>query len=1336
MIYNFLYYFPIPFILGIIDSVLNYKIKLHFCFNDCKKLESATHILLYKKNENSVEILPLNSELLLVGNQKKKSTKQVISFQLNKQRFVFNEKKKSFISLQNSFINDNLEEFVNNYRYGIKEKYIPLMRKTWGKNEMHFKIRNWKEIFADQFFEPANLFGIFCLIIFYIGCEIYTYISLYYYITDTIGGILSELEVQNHILQTASNSASVVVLRENSDKTFTKKIVPTKELLPGDLIEIIANMPVPADCVLIHGECVAQESVLTGESTPILKVAYVLENEDKQKNLQIRERVVEKNLLHCGTQIIYTKGSMRDSMLAVVVGTGFYTRKGKMLQMNSSGSNKKFRLYEDSVDFMQGFIICGGICTIIYFVWKMISVKTENEFSSYGIFLDLISIWCCFIKPTLPYAVFAGIGYALERLGRAKVVVMNSLNLTEAAWLSTICFDKTGTLTEDDMKMQGFMSTKKVIQNEEINKRITLYNKDVQQMKDENEEQEQEHAHANTTQIVSVFEPMNKSMTSKVINTANPLLLECFGLCNSIMKIGKKIVGDPVEIEMFKNSIFDFEFLPKFQLIFKEEQESNSFKKNREMLRFFIPNNEGKIVLGNFLYRQVQTYDFDNKRKRMSTISSKYPRSEKILAEIEDQQFSMIHNLEDLDSLFVTTKGAPEAIHSLCKPETLPDDYKEVNNLMSSQGFKVLAMAGKTIPLNIFKGSSFDKTEEGSDKITMENKFDNDNIAELETLMTRRDNQIKELIADTDSTEVEKDMDFLGFYILENPLKNNAEKVIHILKDKNINSKIITGDNLFTALNVGKRVSIVPNYAPTFVGEVDYSMATPAVVWKSMDSFFSKENQDERCFSIDDIRERYIMELEGINIYEEDSQAKKANDSQASSELTISNLDDMNNAKALIDEVKDEQKEQSINFNFNEEEGELNNFDIGLNSDKEKGSVMIVSGEVFDVFIQQTIGLKDLSVINDFDAFKKIVKGKRIDGKVKANLTCFAQLSKVFGRCNSDQKTRIINFLKMFKLYENTTLGFVGDGSNDLQAIKAADTSLKLGFSDLSKSTSFVSEDNDLSDVLLLIQEAKTALVNGFHNFSIIMVISFYQTLITFISFGVGAGMNEIELITTDFFISAFILANIPAMKPQPRISPLVPQNSIYTKEILINFIGNIILISFLVLYGYYLMGFTDYYISPDDIKGGNSSINLKFEGSEKFFDSHYIFFLHLIVVLVYGAVDNIADHFRQNFFSSKSITIKYMLLLGFTMLIGILPFIDIRNNPFFYILVYIYRVRLIYSNENYILVIMYTFGIGLAYIFGCIFIKMISVLSVYNENKEGKYKEKYEKDLLKILYY
>ena len=45
----------------------------------------------------------------------------------------------------------------------------------------------------------------------------------------------------------------------------------SSQLVPGDIIEIPENIFMPCDLVLLSGSCVVNESMLTGESIPVIK---------------------------------------------------------------------------------------------------------------------------------------------------------------------------------------------------------------------------------------------------------------------------------------------------------------------------------------------------------------------------------------------------------------------------------------------------------------------------------------------------------------------------------------------------------------------------------------------------------------------------------------------------------------------------------------------------------------------------------------------------------------------------------------------------------------------------------------------------------------------------------------------------------------------------------------------------------------------------------------------------------------------------------------------------------------------------------------------------------
>merc|ERR1711976_1058072 len=81
-----------------------------------------------------------------------------------------------------------------------------------------------------------------------------------------------------------------------------------------------ANEIICCDMVLLEGNVIVDESMLTGESIPVTKIAA---NSDK-----INAAPSKANVLLAGTRIIQTRG---ESVTATVARTGFYTIKGQLL---------------------------------------------------------------------------------------------------------------------------------------------------------------------------------------------------------------------------------------------------------------------------------------------------------------------------------------------------------------------------------------------------------------------------------------------------------------------------------------------------------------------------------------------------------------------------------------------------------------------------------------------------------------------------------------------------------------------------------------------------------------------------------------------------------------------------------------------------------------------------------------------------------------------------------------------------------------------------------------------------------------------------------------------
>lgn len=53
----------------------------------------------------------------------------------------------------------------------------------------------------------------------------------------------------------------------------------------------------------------------------------------------------------------------------------------------------------------------------------------------------------------------------------------------------------------------------------------------------------------------------------------------------------------------------------------------------------------------------------------------------------------------------VYTKGAPEIIAGMSRPETVPDDYQKMLSIYTEKGYRVLALAHKPLNVNFAKVS-------------------------------------------------------------------------------------------------------------------------------------------------------------------------------------------------------------------------------------------------------------------------------------------------------------------------------------------------------------------------------------------------------------------------------------------------------------------------------------------------------------------------------------------------------------------------------------------------------------------------------------------------------
>lgn len=142
---------------------------------------------------------------------------------------------------------------------------------------------------------------------------------------------------------------------------ITGRSVSSAELVPGDVIDIAGLQTVPCDAMLLGGDCILNESMLTGESVPVSKVPV---NDSVMRKMDLSGATIAseiaKHFLFMGTRVVRVRsGSNVALATAMVVRTGFSTAKGALVRSMLFPKPNNFRFYRDSFRFIGVLAIIG-----------------------------------------------------------------------------------------------------------------------------------------------------------------------------------------------------------------------------------------------------------------------------------------------------------------------------------------------------------------------------------------------------------------------------------------------------------------------------------------------------------------------------------------------------------------------------------------------------------------------------------------------------------------------------------------------------------------------------------------------------------------------------------------------------------------------------------------------------------------------------------------------------------------------------------------------------------------------------------------------------------------
>ncbi|MBI3864233.1 MAG: cation-translocating P-type ATPase [Planctomycetia bacterium] len=213
--------------------------------------------------------------------------------------------------------------------------------------------------------------------------------------------------------------------------------VPAQAIVPGDVLRLESGDRVPADARLLTSTgLLAQESALTGESTPVEKVARSV----LSGATPLAERT---NLVHFGTIIAAGKGT------AVVIDTGMRTELGRIATMLQQPEPEPTPLQRRLAELGRILI---GVCLGIVGIISVLQLARGEELA--GVFVFAVSLAVAAVPEGLPAVVTISLALGLQRLARRHALIRKLPSVETLGAVTVICTDKTGTLTQNEMTVR------------------------------------------------------------------------------------------------------------------------------------------------------------------------------------------------------------------------------------------------------------------------------------------------------------------------------------------------------------------------------------------------------------------------------------------------------------------------------------------------------------------------------------------------------------------------------------------------------------------------------------------------------------------------------------------------------------------------------------------------------------------------------------------------------------------------------------------------------------------------------------------------------------------
>lgn len=262
-------------------------------------------------------------------------------------------------------------------------------------------------------------------------------------IANAIIGVFQESKAEKSLDALEKLSAPHCKVIRNGEH----KIIESRELVAGDIVEIETGDSVPADLRLVEAvNLKIQEAALTGESVPVDKSVEAISEE-----VQVGDMV---NMAFSSTSVTYGRGK------GVVVATGERTEVGKIASMIQSVPDLRTPMQVRLDQLGKSLaIICLVVCAVILVIGLCYGRGLMD------MFMTAVSLAVAAIPEGLPAVSTVVLALGVQRLAKKNAIVRNLPSVETLGSTTVICSDKTGTLTQNRMTVTQIYSEGHLTEN-------------------------------------------------------------------------------------------------------------------------------------------------------------------------------------------------------------------------------------------------------------------------------------------------------------------------------------------------------------------------------------------------------------------------------------------------------------------------------------------------------------------------------------------------------------------------------------------------------------------------------------------------------------------------------------------------------------------------------------------------------------------------------------------------------------------------------------------------------------------------------------------------------